>query len=276
VRARAAVLVAIAGGCFRPTPPLGDPCGPNDYCPPPLSCIASVCTLPGGADAAAPAPNVTAAPGPAPLLSSMFQWCNAYPVDVPLELAADDPSATIYYTTDGSVPTTSSPHGSSPLAVVPTATSYTVSYFAATAGATSAIASDSYQVATSCQSTWGFVVSNVKLGAGKTVIVDAMPGEMIAASATVQVWSNGCVGCGVQLVYGIDPTHQGCVYDAAGAAYPGTTQPASFTVVAPTTPGTYDVLVRLVFDTDCTMARNDAASGTWAPRKERIGVVVVK
>ncbi len=273
---RAIAIAVVAAGCFRPSPPLGDPC-PDDYCPPPQQCIAGFCTLGGGvADAAAPKPAVTASPGPAPLLSSMFQWCNAYPVDVPLVIAADDPTAMIYYTTDGSTPGTSSPHGTSPLAVVPTATSYKVSYFAATAGAQSAIATDSYTVATSCESTWGFVVSNVKLGAGKTVIADASPGQMLSASATVQVWTNGCVGCGTQLVYGIDPTHQGCLYDAAGAAYPGATQSMSFTLAAPTTPGTYDVVVRLVFDTDCNMAKVDATSATWAPRKERIGVVVVK
>jgi hypothetical protein len=39
---RALVLLALAA-CFHPDPPAGRACGPNNWCPDPLECVASVC-----------------------------------------------------------------------------------------------------------------------------------------------------------------------------------------------------------------------------------------
>jgi hypothetical protein len=277
---RIIALAAAAAGCFRPSPPAGDPCGPNDWCPPPQTCIASVCAgATGDAPVGAGPRAVAASPGPAPMLDQMtFNWCNAYGVAVPLIIGADDPSATIYYTTDGTMPTPSSPSGKTPVTIPATSTSFAVSYFARTAGST-AIATDTFVLKvgdTHCQQqTWGFLVTDTKLD-GTSPVVDATPGQQLHATASYQVWTNGCVGCGTQLVYGIDQTPQGCLFDESGQAYPGATGPTSFTVTAPTMPGVYDVMLRLVFDNNCNMAKADITSPTWEPRKVRIGVVVVR
>ncbi|HEY5925490.1 MAG TPA: hypothetical protein VIV11_27585 [Kofleriaceae bacterium] len=45
----ASVLVA-AAGCFNPDPPAGRPCGPDGWCPSPLTCMANVCGGGGGPD----------------------------------------------------------------------------------------------------------------------------------------------------------------------------------------------------------------------------------
>ena len=44
---RATLVVMAVAGCFNPDPPAGRPCGPDGWCPAPLTCIANVC---GGTD----------------------------------------------------------------------------------------------------------------------------------------------------------------------------------------------------------------------------------
>jgi hypothetical protein len=265
-------IAVTAAGCFSPTPQGNLPC-PDNWCPPPQRCVNGFCT---GANDAGPSspPTVTATPGPAPLLDSNFQWCDAYPGPFGPTLVADQSSATIYYTTDGTMPDAQSMHAASPVALPGGTTDFVLAYFALSNAGASPIAMDAYAFSDTCKPTWGYLVTNTKLD-GTSAVVDATPGQQLHGSASMHTWiQNGCAGCGTQLVYGIGMQNTGC-YFATGVTFPGTMGTMTIDLTAPSAAGVYDVNVHYAEDADCPSAVADT-SATWSLRKARIGVIVVR
>jgi Chitobiase/beta-hexosaminidase C-terminal domain len=230
---------------------------PPDFAPPP--------------DMAKPPPHVTSSPGPAPAL-----YNNAWAVPFTLTLAADDPAASVYYTTDGSTPTLASPHAVTPVTLSISAATTTVRYFGQGTGAASAITTEAFGVSAAQQTGAGYLVTLTRVASNSPIVV-ATPGQTFTmAVANWMVWVQSlCPGCAAQLVYGVDMTDQGCFYDGSPGVYPGMSATgATFTITAPVTPGLHEVRVGHIEQTNCAAAM---AAGTLAtrPNISRIALLVV-
>jgi Chitobiase/beta-hexosaminidase C-terminal domain len=204
-------------------------------------------------------------------------WGGNYATNYRVTLAANDPTAMIYYTTDGTAPSLSSPNGAMP--VIDIALTTRLRWFAANAAGMEAPHDDSYGVDAANQSKAGFVVYDVDLDGQGPV---ATANGTINGQATFRFWyqSGGCSGgmfpCAAQLVYGVDKVDQGCLFDGGANAFANSaTQTKSFTVTVPAAPGVHDVQVAQIEDLSCAMAMT-AMTLKNRPNLVRIGVLIVK
>jgi hypothetical protein len=221
--------------------------------------------------AALPVPKTFGSSGIAPVF-----WTNNYARPFKLTLASDLPGARIYYTTDGSAPTTSSANGLTPVTGIQILQSSTVRYFATLGPAVEVEHSDAYGVSTALQTSAGYTNEDTSLD-GVTPTLITTPGTVLSgARTTYTVWvQQSCPLCAVQLVYGVDAAEQGCLYDNSPGVYPGATGMVTFTVTAPTTPGYHEVRVAHIEQTNCTAAIA-AKALTTRPTIARIAVLYVK
>ena|SRR5258706_8728522 len=227
------------------------------------------------ADSGGPGPSVYSSPGPR--LHSM-NYDFADPVTV--TLAADDPAAVIYYTTDGTVPTSGSMHRTTPINGISISATSTLTYFGRTSGDSTPV-SEQYFINATKQTSAGYFVSDVTFDGGAPVVV-VSPGQVVSGSAVVQTWVQmSCAACGAQVVYGVDTTDQGCLFDSARddpsgpMLHPGFTRTAMFSVTAPTSPGVHFVLVTHSEQTNCASAMSMSSLLT-RPDLSRIGVLIVR
>jgi Chitobiase/beta-hexosaminidase C-terminal domain len=229
------------------------------------------------ADGNGQAPSVFSSPGPR-RHSMGYDFASA----VTVTLAADDPSTVIYFTTDGTAPTHSSSHAGTPVTSIAIAATSTLDYFGETSGGDSAQVSDAYDVSAAAQSVAGYEVTDILLD-GTSPVVVVSPGQVLsAATARVQVWVQGvCAACGAQIIYGVDTTDQGCLFDSVRddnsgpGVYPGFTRSATFTVTAPMTPGVHEVRITHSEQTNCASAMSMDSLVT-RPDQSRIGVLIVR
>src|SRR5262249_39869282 len=180
---------------------------------------------------------------------------------VAVTLAADDPTTVIYYTTDGTAPSHDSQQGMTPVTGIAMSATATLAYFGSTATGDSDPVSDFYDVTTAAQSGAGYHVTNVLLD-GTSPVVIVSPGQTLSgATARAQAWvQGGCPQCAAQIVYGVDTTDQGCLYDTqrddpnGPGVYPGFTHTATFEITAPMTPGVHEVRITHSEQTRCASA----------------------
>ncbi|HEY3804907.1 MAG TPA: chitobiase/beta-hexosaminidase C-terminal domain-containing protein [Kofleriaceae bacterium] len=229
------------------------------------------------ADASVPPPNVFSSPGP-----RLHAMGYDFPAAVTVTLAADDPTTVIYYTTDGTAPSHGSQHGTTPVKGIAMSSTTTLKYFGSGAGGDSDPVSDTYDVTTAAQSVAGYYVTNVLLDGTSPVIVVKAGQVLSGATAKVQAWVQGsCPDCAAQVVYGVDTTDQGCLFDSVRdapsgpGAYPGFTHTATFKVTAPMTPGVHQVRIAHSEQTTCAAAMAMNALVT-RPDQSRIGVLIVQ
>ncbi|HEX4450280.1 MAG TPA: chitobiase/beta-hexosaminidase C-terminal domain-containing protein [Kofleriaceae bacterium] len=228
-------------------------------------------------DASVPPPTVFSSPGPR-LHAMGYDFAEA----VAVTLAADDPAAVIYYTTDGTTPSQSSKHGTTPVTGIAMSSTATLTYFGSATGGESATGSDTYDVTSAAQSVAGYYVTSVLLD-GTSPVVVVSPGQVLSgATAKVQAWvQTSCPACAAQIVYGVDTTDQGCLFDSVRDAptgpggYPGFTHAETFKVTAPMTPGVHEVRITHSEQTTCAAAMAMHALVT-RPDQSRIGVLIVE
>jgi hypothetical protein len=216
-------------------------------------------------------PKVFSAPGPAAMLFG------GYPKAFTITLAADTPGTTIYYTTDGSMPDTSSQSAVTPVTGITISANTMVRFFGVDDGEQGAVTSEMYSIdAASAQGNAGYLVTNVTLD-GTSPVVVAAPGAMLAGRASVQTWVQGaCPACAGQVVFGVDKTDQGCLYDGGPGVYPGVTTTAkTFDVRAPMEAGVHEVRLAHIEQTSCANAMAQRALAT-RPTLARIGVIIVR
>jgi hypothetical protein len=158
----------------------------------------------------------------------------------------------------------------------------TLAYFGSTAAGASDPVSDAYDVSAAAQSVAGYHVTNVLLD-GVSPVITVDPGQVVTgATARVQAWVQGsCPACAAQVVYGVDKTDQGCLFDSARddpsgpGVYPGFTRTATFKVTAPMTSGLYEVRITHSEQNSCAEAMAMNALIT-RPDQSRIGVLIVR
>jgi hypothetical protein len=267
-----AALLAGCAGTAIPGPPnpdrglfdedLSSSDGPGD--------LAASNDLPAGDLAPAQVPKTFGSSGIAPVF-----WNNNYARAFRLTLASDLSGSRIYYTTDGSAPTLSSPNGLTPVTGIQILQSTTVRYFTTLGQALEAEHSDAYGISTALQTSAGYTNEDTTLD-GTTPTLITTPGQVLSgARTTFNVWVQAsCPLCAVQLVYGVDATEQGCLYDNSPGIYPGVTGTVTFTVTAPTTPGYHEVRVAHIEQTTCAAAIA-AKALTTRPTIARIAVLYV-
>lgn len=166
-------------------------------------------------------------------------------------------AATIRYTTDGSTPGPTSPSKPSPAEIF-LATSGTTLKWYADNGAKEPVQSFTANIATSGQSSYGFILEKTNLG-GKGPVIVVSPGATISGTTAYQAWvSSGCPACGLQLVYGIGTTSAGCIYHGSPNVWPGASGTGSLSVKAPSTAGTYTLNMTYTLQLSCAdgMATN--------------------
>ncbi len=126
----------------------------------------------------------------------------------------------------------------------------------------------------------GLSISNVVLTDDIYVFgttITLAPGQEFYVSYDYQVSSGSCPTCGVQLVTGLGSsgTHGGtCAYDNLPGAAPGASGTESVTLFAPTSPGTYAVVVEYHQRVSCGDALANYGTGV-AVFKLVIGEIVV-
>jgi len=142
--------------------------------------------------------------------------------------------------------------------------------------------SEVYFVDASKKTVAGYHVTDVLLDGASPVVV-ASPGEVLTgATAHVEAWVQGsCMMCAAQIVYGVDDTDQGCLFDTARddtggpGVFPGFTRTATFDITAPMTPGVHEVRITHSEQLTCAGAMAMNALVT-RPDVSRIGVLIVR
>jgi len=122
----------------------------------------------------------------------------------------------------------------------------------------------------------GFYVSAVNLdGSGSVVTVP--PGQPFTVTFDFQVFSDPCPGCITQLITGLGfsgSTGEWCAYDGVPGPLPGATGSENNTLVAPSTSGTYSVVVEYHWQYTCSDALALYGSGGFVTSRV-IGQVIV-
>ena len=176
------------------------------------------------------------------------------------------------------MPTTSSAHGLTPVKYSDISVTTTLRYFGVSpAGTEPTPHSEHFGIDATTQEYAGYTTRDDVLD-GTTPVVIATAGQVFSmASSQIRVWvASTTPGNNAQLVYMVDGVAQGCIYDGAPGAYPGTVvNQVAFTVTAPMKAGTHLVTVAQIEDVSCTMALSDPAV-PGRPNVTRIGVVVVR
>jgi hypothetical protein len=223
---------------------------------------------------AAGAPHSYGSPAVAPTDPTLM-WNGNWAAPFKLTLAADDATAQIYYTLDGSPPTLASAHGLTPILDLPINASTRVRWFAAGEPPHD----DSYGVDTTLQSKAGYLTMDTSFE-GQGPVLRVSPGQMVNGTSTIRVWyqSAGCGGglCQTQLVYGVDLADQGCLFDTGASNFAGSGLiTKSFVVTAPTATGAHDVQVAHTEQASCASAMSMMTLKS-RPNTSRIGVLVVQ
>lgn len=122
----------------------------------------------------------------------------------------------------------------------------------------------------------GFTVSAVDLnGAGSVATVS--PGTSVVVTYNFQVFNDPCPGCITQLVTGLGSSgsHGGfCAYDGVPGIFPGITGFEEISLTAPSSPGTYNVIVEYHWQFTCADALTNYGTGGAVPR-QTIGQIIV-
>jgi hypothetical protein len=100
--------------------------------------------------------------------------------------------------------------------------------------------------------TEGYTITNVNVNNGQSVSV----GQQFTLSFDYVIWNgSSCPGCILQLVVGLDGVNQFCAYDGIPALNPpGTAGTANEMLIAPPSPGIYDISVFVVAEYTCNAA----------------------
>lgn len=119
-------------------------------------------------------------------------------------------------------------------------------------------------------------VSNVSMnGGGNAATVS--PNSTITIVFDLQLWNrDGCPGCRAQVVVGIDDTASACVYNGIPGVYPGHNGTVTFSMTAPSAPGTYDLIYCGTTQYTCDKAKEmyNTDKGI-AQEKQVIGTITV-
>jgi hypothetical protein len=178
--------------------------------------------------------------------------------------------ATIYYTTDGTEPTRTSPSAQN-LVVLPIDADTVVRFFA---DGESTVHEMAYTIDASLQGDAGTVVEHVQLGAAATPVTVQSPGEAIDGHADWQHWNGPCPTCIQQLLVGVaDPSS--CLNDYAGIGpWPGQNGVATpFVLTAPCAHATYEVHARYSDWLSCDEAK---AKEKLSVEDVEVGLIVVR
>ncbi len=187
---------------------------------------------------------------------------------------ASEAASTIHYTLDGSTPTTKSKSGASPLTFNVPTDGTIIKWFSDT-GAAEGVQQFTVQISASLQSGYGWILEDVKLD-GVSPVAVVSPGASVSGSATYQAFvGTGCPGCRQQLVYGINNTPSGCIYDWSPNVWPGANGSGPIHITAPSTPGTYKVNVAWALQLSCSDAMS-AANPLGVKPTGQIGLIIVK
>jgi hypothetical protein len=122
----------------------------------------------------------------------------------------------------------------------------------------------------------GFYISGVDInGAGSVATVSS--GASVLVTYSFQVFNDPCPNCITQLVTGLGSpgTHGGfCAYNGIPGVFPGQTGGEEISLTAPSTPGTYNVVVEYHWQFTCGAAlTNYGTGGAVAP--QFIGQIIV-
>lgn len=243
---------------------LGANCGtPSDGCGKTLNC--GTCAAPqtcGGG-------GITGICGPD--RSWAIPDTGSYAESFTPEIVSDNAAATIFYTNDGTTPTTSSPSSTGLVPSVTFTSGTPVQFFAKSSAGTQSVQSQTYTIDASLQVNRGFVPTQSDLGSGSPLAIVA-PGAPISGTIHLHEWGD-CPQCIVQVVSAIEGTAVACLTNHISGVYPGMTETATLSLTAPTTPGTYFVYASVFEQLNCASAL--ALYTATFPRR-LIGVIIVK
>ncbi len=199
----------------------------------------------------------------------------AYATMFASELGSDPQTATIYYTLDGTAPSSNSPSAVGTVAVT-YMPGTPVQFFAASGCALQMPeGSETYTIDTAAQSATDFLASGLSL-AGSSPVAIVSASAPVTLQGTFEEWARtGCPNCIVQTVVGIESTPAGCALDTVPGTWPGATITTSIAMTVPATPGTYFVYGYVTGQTSCANAFPVYTSNAVAGNR-KLGVLVVQ
>ncbi len=174
------------------------------------------------------------------------------------------PTATLTNTATSTATATFTPTNTATATLTPTPT------FTATPTST--------PTATSTPIEAGFNLTNIQINSSSFNKIFAYPNTTFTVNFNYQVWSSSaCPTCFRQLVIGsgiAGSAATSCPYAGTPGASPGVSgSSGSITVTAPSTPGTYNIVVSLLSEADCNAARS-AYTGSGGT-SQTIGTLLV-
>ena len=125
----------------------------------------------------------------------------------------------------------------------------------------------------------GFTINDVNINnTGNFLTVT--PGTPIDITYNFEVFNYICAGCITQLVTGLgQPDTTGdatkCAYDSIPGLFPGKTGTEDITIITPSTPGTYPVVVEYQWQSSCEDAIKMYGTGNSAMPPQIIGQIIV-
>jgi hypothetical protein len=171
-------------------------------------------------------------------------------------------AAEIYYTIDGSIPSTNSLSGISPLTLTPAngTTLKWFAYYGAVVGREALTHSFTVVVDASQQINLGTITENVVFNSvGGPVITGVCPGATVTGSVSYTLWASNaagyCPSCELQYVVGVDSVGVvACVNFGVAPSFPGRSGVATFSFTAPANASVYRLLAGFGLNFDCAGA----------------------
>jgi hypothetical protein len=108
-------------------------------------------------------------------------------------------------------------------------------------------------------------------------VATVSPGASVLVTYNFQVFNDPCPGCITQLVTGLGSSgsHGGfCAYDGVPGIFPGDSGVEEISLIAPSSPGTYNVIVEYHWQFTCADALTNYGTGGAVPRQV-IGQILV-
>jgi hypothetical protein len=201
----------------------------------------------------------------------------AYPAPFPIRIGSDDASATIYYTTDGTMPSAASASASGTTSDIPFTAGTPVQFYAASGCAIEMPTHDAvYEIAPTRQTETRFMARELSL-AGASPVAVVSPGAAITGQGTFQYWTRtGAPGNIIQVVYGVESTPMGCAASSVPGVWPGVTTTAMLSLTAPSAPGTYFVYGFATGQFGCDAAAFAEYTANAVAGGQQLGVIVVR
>lgn len=259
-----AVVLVLAASCSRPygedvdTPLPGRDAMSTDPEIVDVTTDGGIVEPPPDTDATVDASRPDAVEGPTIL--SPYEPSNTLTYERPIDwtLAGFNPSTTIFFTTDGGPPSLKSTPAIGSVSFTALADGSTIRW---RTGPNDPARSFKVKVDPALKNGDHYIIQRLAFDLTKGPVVRVSAGASVTGTVSYTVWSGSyCPGCIIQLKLGTTAP-QTCIHNGGAGVYPGVSKDnVTFTIQAPSTPGTYELKTGFDLQYNCADALNGGLS----------------